>query len=44
MRFMSGMIIGGMLVAGATWMYGNSNNPKKIIKRGRQLVKKMGLM
>ena len=44
MKFMSGMILGGMLAAGATWMYSNNNNSKKMMKKGKMFVRKMGLM
>lgn len=44
MKFMSGMILGGMLAAGATWMYTNNSNSKRMMRKGKQIVKKMGLM
>jgi hypothetical protein len=47
MRFMEGMIVGGLLATGATLMYTNNynkTNPKKMMKKGKQLVKKMGIM
>ena len=44
MKFTKGMIIGGMLAAGAMLMYSDSINTKKIMKKGKQLVKKMGIM
>lgn len=43
MKFMEGMIIGGIIATGATLMYTN-NNPKRMMKKGKQLVKKMGIM
>lgn len=43
MKFMEGMIIGGIIATGATLMY-TSSNPKRMIKKGKQLVKKMGIM
>ena len=44
MKFTKGMIIGGMLAAGAMLMYSYSVNTKKIMKKGKQLVKKMGII
>ena len=46
MKFMEGMIIGGILFTGATLMYTNSNKgmSKKMMKKGRQFAKKMGIM
>lgn len=47
MRFMEGMILGGILATGATLIYTNNynrTNPKKMMKKGKQFVRKMGLM
>ena len=45
MKFMEGMILGGIIATGATLMYkNNSNSSKKMIKKGRQFVRKMGIM
>ncbi len=45
MKFMKGMIIGTALAAGVTFMYNEGMmNKKKIMKRGRQLAKRMGMM
>lgn len=47
MKFVEGMIIGGILATGATLMYTNNYNKantKKMMKKGRQFVKKMGII
>lgn len=45
MKFTKGMIIGGMITAGVMMMYKDNNmNTKKMMKKGRQLAKKMGIM
>lgn len=45
MKFIKGMIIGGMITAGITMMYNdNYMNKKKMMKKGKQLVKKMGII
>lgn len=47
MRFMEGMIVGGILATGAVVMYNNNFNKmatKKAMKKGKQFVKKMGLI
>lgn len=46
MKFMQGMLIGGMVATGVTLMYANSMkpNPKKMIKKGKQFVRKMGII
>lgn len=47
MKFVEGMLIGGMLTLGATMIYNEMTNKKdarKMMKKGRQFVKKMGLM
>ena len=44
MRFMEGMIFGGIIATGATLMYTNNyKTTKKIMKKGKQFAKKMGL-
>lgn len=43
MKFAKGMLIGTMIVAGITMMYNDGMfNKKKIMKKGRQIAKKMG--
>ena len=45
MKFTKGIILGSVLTAGIIMMYGDNNmNTKKMMKKGRQLVKKMGIM
>lgn len=44
MKFVQGMLIGGMVAAGVTLMYTNNTNPKKMIKKGKQFVRKMGII
>lgn len=44
MKFTKGMILGGMLTASMMWMYENKMNSKKIMKKGKQLARKMGIM
>lgn len=45
MKFTKGMIIGGVITAGIMMMYDNNMmNTKKMMKKGKQLVRKMGIM
>ena len=45
MKFTKGMIIGSVITAGIMMMYADNNmNTKKIMKKGKQLVRKMGIM
>ena len=45
MKFTKGMLIGGMITAGIMMMYADNNmNAKKMMKKGKQLAKKMGIM
>lgn len=45
MKFTKGMIIGSVITAGVMMMYGDNNmNTKKIMKKGKQLAKKMGII
>ena len=44
MKFVKGMIIGTAIAAGMAIMYNDGMmNKKKIMKRGRQLAKKIGV-
>lgn len=46
MKFVKGMIMGTIISAGVVMLY-NENakmNKKKMIKKGKQLVKKMGIV
>lgn len=43
MKFMKGMLVGTVIAAGALMMYADGMvNKKRIMKRGRQIAKKMG--
>ena len=45
MKFTKGMIIGSVITAGVMMMYAdNSMNTKKIMRKGKQLAKKMGII
>lgn len=45
MKFVKGMIIGSLVVAGVTMMYSEGMmNKKRIMRKGRQIAKKMGVM
>jgi len=46
MKFVKGILIGGVVGAGIAMMYNDNMhiNRKKVMKRGRQLVKRMGVM
>lgn len=46
MKFVKGMMIGTLISAGVLMMYAeNSNmNKKKMMKKGKQIAKKMGIM
>lgn len=45
MKFTKGIIIGSVITAGVMMMYADNNmNTKKLIKKGKQLAKKMGIM
>ena len=43
MKFVKGMVIGSMIAAGALMMYADGMvNKKRVMKRGRQIAKKIG--
>lgn len=44
MKFAKGMIIGSMITAGVMMMYTDSMDTKKMMKKGKQLIRKMGIM
>ena len=48
MKFTKGLILGGIVTAGLLMMYSESDmmtkNKKKMIKKGKQFAKKMGVM
>ena len=45
MKFAKGIIIGSVITAGIMMMYTDDNmNTKKMMKKGKQLMRKMGIM
>ena len=46
MKFIKGVMIGGLLTTGLVRMYTETGmmNKKKMMKKGKQLAKKMGIM
>jgi gas vesicle protein len=46
MKFIKGMIVGGIIAAGAAMICadGMCSNKKKMIKRGKQFARKMGML
>ena len=46
MKFVKGVMIGGLITTGLMMMYTESDmmNKKKIMKKGKQFAKKMGIM
>lgn len=45
MKFTKGLLIGGIITAGMMMMYNDNNvNTKKMIKKGKQIARKMGIM
>lgn len=46
MKFVKGVMIGGLITTGLIMMYNESDmlNKKKIMKKGKQLAKKMGIV
>ena len=44
MKFTKGLLIGSIITAGAIMMYTDSMSGKKIIKKGKQAIKKMGII
>ena len=45
MKFVKGMLIGGIITAGITMMYAETmgQNKRKMMRKGKQLARKMGL-
>lgn len=45
MKFVKGMILGGLITTGIMMMYNENEmmNKKKMIKKGRQFVRKLGI-
>lgn len=47
MKFVKGVMIGGLITTGLVMMYAENNdmmNKKKLMKKGKQFAKKMGIM
>lgn len=46
MSFIKGMLMGGAISIGAMYMYGEMSNrdKKNMLKKGKQFVKKLGIM
>lgn len=46
MKFVKGVMIGGLITTGLLMMYAESDmmNKKKLMKKSRQVAKKMGIM
>ena len=46
MKFVKGMLLGGILVTGAAMMYTEigKNTKRKMMKKGRNMAKKMGIV
>lgn len=46
MKFMKGMLIGGIVTAGIAMMYAETmdQNKRKMMKKGKQFAKRMGIL
>lgn len=47
MKFVKGMVIGGLITTGLVMMYAEGTgmlNKKKMMKKGRQMAKKAGIL
>ena len=44
MKFTKGIIIGSMITAGIMMMYKDNMDTKKMMKKGKQMMRKMGIM
>ena len=44
MKFTKGIIIGSMITAGVMMMYSDNVDTKKMLKKGKQMMRKMGIM
>ena len=46
MKFIKGVMIGGLITTGMIMMYSEASNQtkKKVMKKGRNVLKKMGVM
>ena len=44
MKFTKGMILGSMITIGMIMMYTDNMDTKKMMKKGKQFMRKMGIM
>ena len=46
MKFAKGLLVGGLITTGLIMMYNDTNkiNTNKMMKKGKQFAKKMGIM
>lgn len=47
MKFFEGVLVGSLLTVGTTWMYNGGmqkNDARKMMKKGKQFAKKLGLI
>lgn len=46
MKFAKGLLIGGLITTGVIMMYSDTNimNKNKMMKKGKKMVKKMGII
>lgn len=44
MKFTKGMMLGGMIAVGMMMMYNDNMNKKKMMKKGKKLARKMGII
>ena len=44
MKFVKGLVIGGLITTGVLMMWSDDNTSKKMTKKGKRWAKKMGLM
>ena len=44
MKFTKGMILGSMITIGMIMVYTDNMDSKKMMKKGKQLMRKMGIM
>ena len=44
MNYVKGILVGTMVSAGIMMMYNEGTNKKTIMKKGRQMAKKMGII
>ena len=46
MKFAKGILVGGLITTGIIMMYNDSNmmNKNKMVKKGKQFVKKLGII